>query len=307
MGSLQLNLHQVISFYFLSKEGSFSRAAEQLCITQPAVTQHVRGLEVQFGVKLVNLKKKRVYLTEAGKRLVTYAEGLFNQALMTENFLKGYRFNNISIGIASPLMFYFTALIDRFKELFPSIQVSIREGSSLALAEDLLNFKHDISIVGVLPHRNERLRLYRIPTELQLVLVASPDYPLPFDRPVKWTHLISHPLIVQSEGSAGRAIVLNHFKKRGLKPLIGAEVSNIELAKQLARQKKGVAVMFEPNIQEEIAQGQLRIVQVEDGKISMGAIDVLVNQEERLSPAVESFLILIKKHFKGIGYEVPAP
>ena len=305
MVSFQINLHHIISFYFLSKEGSFSKAAEQLCITQPAVTQHIRGLEVQFGVTLVTVKKKRAYLTQAGKRLVPYAEELFNQAVMTENFLKSYRFNNISIGIASPLMFYFTALIDHFKELFPLIRISIREGSSLSLIEDLLDFKHDICIVGRLSYRNDNLHLYRIPTEEQLVFVASPEYPLPFDKPVKWTHLISHPLIIHSEGSSSREIILHQFNKRRLKPLIGAEVSNIGLAKELARQKKGLALMFEPNVREEIAQGQLRIIQVEDGEIKMGAIDVFVNQEERLSPAVESFLILVKKHFKGIEWEIP--
>ncbi len=74
MSRFQLNLHHVISFYFLAKEQSFSRAAEKLSMTQPAITQHVHGLEVQFGVKLVNMKKKRVTLTRAGERLLLYAE-----------------------------------------------------------------------------------------------------------------------------------------------------------------------------------------------------------------------------------------
>jgi len=88
MGRFQLNLHHVISFYFLAKEQSFSRAAERLAITQPAVTQHVRGLETQFGTKLIILKKQRVHLTKAGEELFAYAEELFNQAVLTENFLK---------------------------------------------------------------------------------------------------------------------------------------------------------------------------------------------------------------------------
>ncbi len=307
MGGFQLNLHQVISFYLLAKEQSFSKAAERLAITQPAVTQHIRGLEVQFGVKLINIKKKRVTLTRAGERLVPYAEELFNQAVMAENFLKSYRFRNISIGIASPLMFYFTSLIDQFKDLYPSIRVSIREGSSQPLVDELLDFKHDLCIVGMLSYGHERLRLFRIPTEEQLVFVASPEYPLPSDKPVKWTQLKNHPLIVHSEGSASRAIVLHQFKKRGLNPLIGTEVSNIGLAKELALQKKGLAFMFEPNVRGEVASGRLRQIQLEDGEIRMGAIDVLTNQMERFSPAVESFLMLIKEHFKGKFNEIILP
>ncbi|MCL4553518.1 MAG: LysR family transcriptional regulator, partial [Candidatus Marsarchaeota archaeon] len=274
MGRFQLNLHHVISFYFLAREQSFSRAAEKLSITQPAITQHVHGLEVQFGVKLVNVKKKRVQLTKAGERLLLYAEELLNQAVMTENFLKSYRYNNLSVGIASPLVMYLTALVDKFKELHPSIGVSIREGPSLAMVDELLDFKLDVCLIGVLSPYSERLRLYRIPVDERLFFVASPEYPLPVDAPITWAELVSHPLIIQSEGSASRAIVLHHFKKRGLQPLIGAEVNNIEMGKELARQKKGVALMFEPNIRDEVARGVLRLVELEGGDIRMGAIDV---------------------------------
>jgi DNA-binding transcriptional LysR family regulator len=306
MGNLQLSLHQVISFYFLAKEQSFSRAAELLAITQPAVTQHVRGLEVQFGVKLVSIKKKRVKLTKAGEKLLPYAEELFNQAILTENFLKGYRFNHISVGISSPLVFFFTAIIDHFKEIYPMVRISIREGSSRPMMEELLDFKLDICMIGVLFPYDERVRLFRIPVNEQLVFVAAPGYPLPLDKPVKWTQLATHPLIIQPEGSASRATLLDHFKRRGLKPLIGAEVNNMELAKQLARQKKGIAFMFETNIVEEVENKRLNIIGVEDGKICMGAIDVLVNKEDRLSPTVEALLALTKIHFGGNVFEMPS-
>lgn len=305
MGRFQLNLHHVISFYFLAKELSFSRAAEKLSITQPAITQHVRGLEVQFGVKLVNMKKKRVQLTRAGERLLLYAEELVHLATMTENFLKSYRFNNLTVGIASPLMLYFTALIDKFKELHPSIRLSIREGPSVRLVEELLDFKHDVCIVGVVFPYSERVRLYRIPRDEPLVFVASPEYPLPGETPIKWTELSSCPLIIQSEGSSTRAICLHHFSKRGLEPLIGAEVDNIELAKELVRQSKGLALMFEPNVREEISRGVLRSVGLEDGEIKMGAIDVLIHREVRQSPSVEVFLMSMKEHFGGNLQEIP--
>ena len=299
MGNLQLGLHQVISFYFVAKEKSFSRAAEALSITQPAVTQHIRGLEVQYGVKLINVKKKRVSLTKAGERLMAYAEEIHNQATVTENFLKGYRFNQISIGIASPLVYFFTALIDYFKELHPSVRVSIREGSSLPLVEELLDFKLDICMVGILFPYSERVRLFRIPAKERLCFVAPPDYPLPSDGLLTWAQLASYPLIIQAEGSASRALLLNYFKKKGIRPLIGAEVNNVALAKKLACQKKGIAFMFEANIQEELASEKLKIIPMEDGDIRMGGIDILVKHEENLSPTVESFLTLINEHSKG--------
>lgn len=303
--SFEPNLHHLIAFFFLAKERSFSKAAEQLSVTQSAVSHQIRGLEKQFGVKLVNIKKKRVYLTKAGERLLPYAEDLYNQALLTKNFLQNYQSNHISVGIASTLVIFLTPLIGYFKELHPSIRIFIQEGPSHTLVEELLDFKLDICFSGVLFPYNEKLRLYRMTVEEQIFLVAAPEYPLPCDKPVKWAQLSAHPLVIQSEGSAARTILFNNFKKRGFQPVIGAEVSNLELAKQLALQKKGVAVMFETNIREEIANGRLKIIRVEDDEIKMGAIDVLVNKEDRPSPAVEYFLKAAKKYFKGNLTEMP--
>ena len=81
-------------------------------------------------------------------------------------------------------------------------------------------------------------------------------------------------------------------------------MNNVQLAKQLIRQKKGIAFMFEANIREDVSNGRLRIIPVEDGEMKMRAIDVLVNREERLSPAVESLLTVIKKCFNGKLYEM---
>lgn len=304
MGRFQLNVHHVISFYCVAKEQSFSKAAELLGVTQSAVNQHVRGLELQFGVTLLNLIKKRIHLTKAGEQLMGYAEELFNQTVLTENFLKSYHYNNVSLGIASPLTNYLTPLIDHFKEIYPSIMITIREGPSQSMVEEVLNYRLDICMVGKLAPYDEKLRSFRIDREEQLVFVAGPEYPLPGNSPVKWEQLISHPFIMKAEGSASRAMLHYEFKKRRLKPIIGSEVCNIELAKELTKQNKGIAFMFEPNVHQEVARGELKIIHVESGEIRMGAIDVLVRREKRLSPSVESFLSMIKKHFNNKLHEL---
>ena len=305
MGRFQLNLHHVISFYFLAKEQSFSRAAERLAITQPAVTQHVRGLETQFGTKLIILRKQRVHLTKAGEELFAYAEELFNQAVLTENFLKNYHFNNLAIGMAGGLTFFLTNLIDHFKEIYPSIKVTIREGFSKSLIEELLNYQHDICFTGILAPYSSKLRSYRVDSDEQMVFVAGPKNPLFGKAPAKWEQLASQPLIIQSEGSAGREFVRFEFKKRGLKPTIGAEVSNIELAKELAKQNKGVALLFAPNVCREVDRGELKIIRVEDGEIRMGGFYVVTNRKVKISPTVESFLTSIKEYFNSNFHDLP--
>jgi DNA-binding transcriptional LysR family regulator len=100
-----------------------------------------------------------------------------------------------------------------------------------------------------------------------------------------------------------RAAALHNFKKRGLKPLIGVETDNIQFMKELALQKTGVALMYEPNIREDVARGDMKIIEMEDGEIKLGGIDVLVHCDNPC-PTVRSFLALIKERFEGIIHEV---
>jgi DNA-binding transcriptional LysR family regulator len=292
----QINVQQLISFYFVGKEHSVSAASEKVFVTQPAITQQIKALEAQFGVKLINVKRKRVHLTKAGERLLDYAEEVVNHVELAENFLKSYRINNLRIGVACALTLYLTPVIDKFKELYPSVKVAVREGPSLELIEDLLDFKFDICLVGTLREINKRLQVLRIPKVEKMVFVANPGYPLVEKGEVKWEDLVDYPLIIQSEGSTARERILDHFRTRNLNPLIGAEVDNIECAKELARQKKGIALMFFPNIKEEVALEKLRIIPVADGEIRLD-IDIARNQEIAFSPLSNAFISVIEKHF----------
>ncbi len=178
MGHFQFNPLHVITFFLVATEQSFSKAALRLSITQPAVTQQIRALETQSGVRLIRVKKKQVYLTKAGQDLLPYSKELFDQAMVADSFLKGYRSNNLSIGIAGPLLLYLGSLIDHFKQLNPSVLVAIREGAS-GLVQELLEYKHDICFVAPSPPYDEKLRLHRVGTGGSNVFVASCDYPLP--------------------------------------------------------------------------------------------------------------------------------
>ena len=98
-----INPQHIMTFYFVAKETSFSLASEKLCITQSAVTQQIRALELQFKVKLINVKRKRAYLTKAGVHLMGLAEQFLNQTITIEDYLKSYTLKNLNVGIASEL------------------------------------------------------------------------------------------------------------------------------------------------------------------------------------------------------------
>jgi len=301
MRAPQVNLQQIVTFYFVAREGSFSTASEKLFITQSAVTQQIKALEVQFGVKLFRIKKQKAYLTAVGERLFAYADEFINHVMMMETFLKTYRLTTLRIGISSALMFHMMPVIDRFKQRYPLVRTPVREGVSVDLIAELLIFRHDICLVGQAfvgssTYPTGRLTGYRIPEVERMVFVASPDYPLPQNTESTWENLAREPLIIQSEGSNARLVVLDHFAKRGLSPLIGTEVNNVEAAKELARQKKGIALMFWPNVREDVDIGRLKVIPVEGGDIRLG-IDILLNREVALSPLAHDFIGLAKDHF----------
>jgi DNA-binding transcriptional LysR family regulator len=292
---LQINPQHILSFYFVGLEKSFSTASERLCITEPAVHQQIKALEVQFGVKLVYVKKKRACLTKTGEKLFTYAEAFFNQATITENFLKSYTLSNLHIAIASSLLMYLMPIIDKFKESHPHVQATIHEGPSIILGEELADFKHDICLIGSF-NRFERLRVLRIHEVEQLVFVASPQHPLANGAPVSWEDVARWPLIIQREGSMAREILNQNFRERGLKPSIGTEVGNPECIKGLAREMRGIALMFLPSVREDFALGRLKMIPLVDGPIKLD-IDILMNRELAMSPVAEAFLKVIREYF----------
>jgi len=290
-----INPQHIITFYFVAKEMSFSLASEKLFITQSAVTQQIRALELQFKVKLINVKRKRAYLTKAGVHLMGLAEQFLNQTITIEDYLKSYTLKNLHVGIAGSLTHYLTGIIEKFREIHPSVRVTVREGPSNTIAEELLDFQHDICLVGTLTQPNERLKVFRIPLVEQMVFVTGSACPLVAAQNIEWKDLVQYPLILQSEGSLARKTALYQFTSRGLEPIIGAETDNVECAKDLVRQGKGIALMFFPNVKEELAKGTLRTLPLTDSEIRFG-IDILINKEMPPSPLIEAFLVVIKDY-----------
>jgi len=300
----RLNLQHIITFYCVAAERSFSGASERLFVTQSAVTQQIRTLETQFGVKLFYLKKQKTYLTHAGERLFVYADEFVHQAKMMETFLKTYRLTTLHLGVSSTLMHYVMPVINRFKEIHPSVQVSVREGVSVDLAEQLLDFKHDICFVGQAYIGGAsrwlgRVTGYRIPFVEKVVFVAAADYPIRTDVECSWEDLARQPLILPSEGASGRRFVLAHFSERGLRINIGAEVDNIECTRELVRRGKGVAVMFWPNARDDVVAGKLKIIPIVGGDIRFG-VDILLNPEVAVSPLAKDFVDVLRGQFDGI-------
>ncbi|MBI5017609.1 MAG: LysR family transcriptional regulator [Deltaproteobacteria bacterium] len=295
----RIHLDQLLTFRVVATERSFTAAADMLSISQPAVTMQIRALEETYGIKLIHVKKKKVHLTAEGERLLSHAEEIYRAALRAEDLLTQHgRARTLRIGLAGALAVYVSPVINVFGELYPSVRVVVREGLSLKLLEELRDFQHDLCFVAALEEPAKDLEAFPLRHPEPMMLVAARTSPLVERAEVTWSDLDGCPLILHGEGSVARKLILEEFQRRGLTPNISAEVDNIAYLKQLIERRGGVALMFSPNVEEEVAQHKLEVLNWKGGDLRLG-IDVVVRREEEPSPARSAFLGVMKKHFGG--------
>ncbi|GAB4265816.1 MAG: selenium metabolism-associated LysR family transcriptional regulator [Deferrisomatales bacterium] len=294
MQAPRIHVSQLITFYFVARDRSITSASEALCLTQPAVSKQIKALEEQFGVKLIHVVRRRVVLTEEGERLFPHAEAACRAALGAERLLRFYGGGGVlRIGVAAALTLYLVRAIDRFKERYPSVRVTVREGPSLEVVRELRDFRHDLCLVASLREPAPDLDVHHVRLTEQVVFVSAPGNPLAKRRQVGWEDLEERPLILQGEGSMARKLVLEEFRKRHLSPRIAAEIDNVAGMKELVAQGKGIAPMTRPNVAEELARGTLVALPLDPGEAGLG-IDVVLRRTADRSPLCDEFLDLLR-------------
>lgn len=296
LGAPLINVSQLVTFYFVAKEGSLTSAAEKLCITQPAVTKQIRSLQNHFAVKLIQVKRRRVYLTEVGQKLFCYAEEVYHAAMKAESLLRADRNSAFRVGISSSLTASLAPILDAFKEASPSIVLGIKEGASLQIIEELLDFQHDLCLVPSFDKIPCELGLARIPKVEKMVLVTSPGGPLGTKSRIVWKDLQACPFILHREGSVLRQLILDHFKSKNVEIRVAANIDSIAIMKRLVEKGKGLALMLPASVKEEVAAQRLKVLPVTDGDFWLG-IDVVMQNQLNASSSCTAFLRLLETHF----------
>jgi DNA-binding transcriptional LysR family regulator len=292
---LHINLDKLVTFFYVAKERSLSRASEKLCVTVPAVAKQIKSLEGLFRVKLISVKKKKIFLTNMGTMLFPYAEEIYHSSLKAESLLLSYR-NDLRVGVSFALTRRFLPIVDRFKEVHPSVAVTLREGSSLRLLAELMEFHHDLCIVATPSAISEELQAFRIPQPERVLLIAAPRTPLAKKEWVIWEDLNDYPIVLHGEGSLSRKLILDEFQRRGIRPFIVASVDGVEATKELVEQGIGAGFLTPCNIEQSLALERLKIIPLRDGELKL-SIDIVIHRGVLQTSASKAFLSLIGKHF----------
>lgn len=289
-----MNLNQLRVFYEAAKVQNFSKAAEHLYISQPAVSAQIKQLEDFFDVKLFSTVGRRAHLTEAGKVLLESAEKIFELEREAETSMQDIReLKRGSLYIAVTKDYaphVIPHYVSRFHALHPGIGIHLSEGSSAEIIEELAAHKHELAIIGGTNCPKWLVRkTFR--TE-ELLLVAAPDHSVAVRGSVTLEELAEMPLIWREEGSTSRSIAMDLFKERGISPNMAYEASNLEFIKKLAMSGEGLHFVSRKGVEEELAAGVLKEIRIEGVHLVMDT-SVVYLKHLKLSKIATEFLKML--------------
>jgi DNA-binding transcriptional LysR family regulator len=291
-----MNLHHLRIFYNVARRMSLTKAAEDLCITQPAVTNQIRAFEDQLELKLFRRRPGSILLTEEGKILYEYARRFFDLETEIErvtNDLKGLRAGTVSLGalrMYSPAFLYL--LINHFHRLYPNIMVKVSEAGSLDLIQSLLDFRNEVVICLKVVENSD---ICFVPfCEEELMVVLPVKHRLAKKREISVRALADEKVILRGKGSASRYLVSQLFEKSKISPQILTEADNTELIKNMIHRGEGISFLARIAVAKEVGEGRLVAVPLQGNPISL-SIHIAYLKNHVLPPPAKVLLSVLQE------------
>jgi DNA-binding transcriptional LysR family regulator len=303
-----LNFNQFRIFYYAAKNLNFTAAANELFITQPAVTVQIKSFEEFCNLKLFKKKGRKIYLTDEGRSLYQYAIKIFKFEKEIEAVIDDMRELKrgvLSLGTTKAYARYFMPLmITTFHQNYPHIQIQLNEGSSLDMIHGLLSFKIEVAIIAK-AEDNPDVHFFPFSRE-EMALIVSRRHPLVRKKSVSFADLAAEPFIMKEKGSGTRKLVEELFETERCTPNILMETSNTEFIKQLVQRGEGISFVVKEAVAQELKEKKLATVPLKGSKVYLD-VSIAYLKEQVLSPSARAFvdtLIGLKSedlHPMGIG------
>ncbi|OWY68217.1 LysR family transcriptional regulator [cyanobacterium TDX16] len=260
----QATLHQLKVFEAAARNGSFTRAAEELFLTQPTVSMQVKQLTKAVGLPLFEQVGKRLYLTEAGRELFATCREIFEklaQFEMTVADLKGLKQGRLRLAVITTAKYFVPRLLGPFCQLYPGIDIALQVTNHSGIVDRLKENLDDLYIMSQLP---EHLDIGFQPfLENPLVVLAPANHRLAGEKNISLQHLSEEPFILREPGSGTRTAVQKLFDEQGIKLKVKLELGSNEAIKQAIAGGLGLSVLSRHTIIPESANPELTVLDVE--------------------------------------------
>jgi DNA-binding transcriptional LysR family regulator len=294
-----VDFDQIATFVEVAHAGSFSRAAQRLYRTQPAVSTQVRLLEKQCGQALFVRHARQVELTVAGKTLLRYGERLreLRDAALAELDLMRRRPRG-TVAIAAneaTVLYVLPAAILQFKRDYPDVRLEITRNFSRKIIEKVLENTVDFGVV-TLPFKHAHLNVLPIHRD-EMAVLTPPGHPLARRESVKLEEVVEYPLLYPKTGQT-RLQLDRHLRRFQDRLKISMELASVETIKKFVASGIGVTLMSSAFAQAEQAAGLLKVVPLEE-KIYRD-LGLIYHRHKYICPVAEAFLSTMRRCF-GIG------
>lgn len=296
---VNLELYRV--FYTVAKCGSLTKAAEELYISQPAVSQSIKQLENQLGVSLFNRTHRGMELSAQGGKLifneVERALALFNQAENRLNEVQNSATGLIRIGASDTIFEYFLSdKIVEFHERFPAVKIELVADLSPATIENLKAHRCDVAFVNLPIAEEPELTLYGDCMRLNDIFIVGEKYKeLANEGTMSLTKLAKYPLIVMNKNTVVRTSLENFFTAHGVELQPSIEVGSWDLMKRLVSSGMGVGAIPREYACNRMANGELFEVKTEPA-LPARSVGMLLPKNAAISYALHSFLEYFRKN-----------
>ena len=288
------------TFLTVIKQGSFTRAAHELSLTQPAVSGHIAALEEEFGMPLFNRTGKKIVLTDAGSILQKGARDILDRVedLKGElTDLKALRGGTIRIGASMIIGVYMLPrILMAFRDQFPDIELQISIHSAHTIAGQVEDNAYDLAIVG----EGDQIAFRNIGTKVigedRLVVIASPNHPLASRGMVTIEELGSEPFILSGRLTASLQSLKAQLSELGVNLKSSIEMDEAGAIKRAVEEGAGLAILSRSVVERELIEGRLIELQL-DHQILKRSILMLWRQDRRFSKNTEAFMRFLQKAF----------
>jgi DNA-binding transcriptional LysR family regulator len=287
---VRMDFEQLRTFMEVSRLRSFSRAAEKLSVTQPAISAQIRTLENEVGARLFDRDGGKVTFTAAGKVFEPFAEHCLqchNHIMVTVGELHRTPRGEISVCANEATSLYvLPAVFAQFKRQYSRVGLSIVRADRLKTVELVLNREVDFGVVS-LPVKDSRLTVDTLHRD-DVVMVAPSNHPLAARDSVKFADILPHALLLPKQGRQ-RELIEDLFRSHDVQPRVAMEVESSELLKRLIIAGLGIGFLPRSNVLEDAKSGELKILKVEGLRLNR-ELALIYRKDKTLTRAAHVFL-----------------
>ncbi|MEW6332300.1 MAG: LysR family transcriptional regulator [Pseudomonadota bacterium] len=297
---MHLTLRQLKVFESVARHLNYTRAAEELFLTQPAVSMQVKQMEESLGVALFEQLGKRIHLTEAGQEVLGYARRVTQQLDELEtvlNRIKGLAGGKLRISVATTANYFIPTLLGTFSRRYPEVTVSLDVTNRETLLQQLSENTVDLVIMGQPPSGLDVEA--EVFMENPLVIVAPPGHPLAQQKKIPLKRLQEEVFLVREPGSGTRSAMERFFAEREIHLKTGMEVGSNEAIKQSVQAGLGLGLLSRATIEQELELKRLVELDVAEFPI-MRHWYVVHRKGKRLSGAAEAFRDFMLKEARAL-------